>query len=299
MRQSAALAGLVVAATLGCRGGPRSGSGGDGSAAALALVEQGRFDEAISRVGQASDPESLYVLGRAWAGKARTMPLPTPQPGVPPPPEGLFKVEELTALGLLEKAVAAQPDHPGAQLALARLLAPHALAWAAAERAVGRAAAPRTSGPDASPERVLRAYADAMQADPAGTTAAEDLVRFAVAAGRLVEADAGYRELLRRRRQDPDLLVRYGDFLAGPKGSPDSALAQYAQALMWRPEDAATRLKMIEIHLQAADGHLRKQEYVSAEARLGEARRLGVEEGGTQRGRMREMEETLHEVRGR
>ena len=67
--------------------------------------------------------------------------------------------------------MAARPDHAGAQLAIAELLAPHALARVAAERDRGRVAgaAPPRGGADASPERVLRHYADAMQADPAAT----------------------------------------------------------------------------------------------------------------------------------
>ncbi len=282
------------------RGGERGASGRDGATAST-LLAQGRFDEAIARAGEGSDADSLYVLGAAWAGKAKLAPLPTPAPGAAVPAAGLFKTEELTALGFLERAVAARPDHVAAQLALAELLAPHALALAAAVREQARstvgASVPAT-GPDASIERVLRHYADAMQADPAATTAGEALIRFAVAAGRLDEADAAFRELLRRKREDPELLVRYGDFLAGPRANPDAALAQYAQALIWRADDAATRAKMVGIHLRAAAAHVAAQEYTSAEARLGEARRLGIEPGSPQAEQMRQIREALDEVRG-
>jgi hypothetical protein len=266
----------------------------------LALVEQGRFDEAITRAGSGSDPDSLYVLGRAWAGKARTAPLPTPAPGTVVPADALFKPEELTALGFFERAVAARPDHAAAQLAIAELLAPHALSRVSADRDRGGSPAPPpAAGPDASPERVLRQYADAMQADPAATESGEALIRFAVAAGRLAEADGAFQELLRRKREDPDLLVRYGDFLAGPRGTPEAALAQYAQALIWRSSDAATRAKMVDIHLRAAAAHLSAQEYAGAEARLGAARRLGFEADSPQANRARELDELIREVRGR
>ena len=99
---------------------------------------------------------------------------------------------------------------------------------------------------------MLRSFGDAMQADPAGIVAVEEMIRFATAAGRVSAADGGFQELVRRRREDPAVLVRYGDFLAGPGGNPDGALARYAQALIWRPDDTATRLKMAEIHLAAA-----------------------------------------------
>ncbi len=93
--------------------------------------------------------------------------------------------------------------------------------------------------------------------------------------------------------------MRYGDFLAGPRGTPEAALAQYAQALIWRSSDAATRAKMVDIHLRAAAAHLSAQEYAGAEARLGEARRLGFEAGSPQANRVRELEEAIREVRGR
>jgi hypothetical protein len=134
----AAAAVLLLGAS--CR---RDGAGPAGSADPLAeagrLVEQGRFDDAVALIGANSDPEALHLLGRAWMGKALSAPVPTPGPGSATPSGALLKVEEEQALGFLERAVAARPDHAGAQLALAELLAPHALALAAAP---GRAGAP-------------------------------------------------------------------------------------------------------------------------------------------------------------
>lgn len=297
-RTAAAAAVWCLLAGAACRREAAPGAGGTGaSREPLALVEERRYDEAIAGVGDASDPESLYVLGRAWAGKAAAAPVPAPEAGQTLPP---LKPEEMRALSFFERAVAARPDHAGAHLAIADLLAPHALARVEAERHLPRGGsfAP-PPGPDASPERVLRSYADAVQADLAGTEAGERLVRFATGAGRWAEADAAYQELLRRRREDPELLVRYGDFLAGPGANSDGALAQYAQALMWRPEDRATRLKMAEIYLRAAAVHLGKREYAAAEQRLRDARRLSFDQNSVQGALMRDLEQQLRDIRGR
>ncbi len=297
---SALVVSVLACGVGGCRRGAAGASAARDAGSAEALVEQGRFDEAIARVGGGTDPDSLYWLGRAWIGKSKAAPLPTPVPGALAPAEGLFKPEELTAVGFLERAATARPDHAGTQLALAELLAPHALARVAAERERKHAGGlPPATGPDASPERVLHCYADAMQADPAGTAAAEALIRFAVAAGRLVEADTAFQELLRRKREDPDLLVRYGDFLAGPRGTPEAALPQYAQALIWRPTDAATRAKIVDIHLRSAETSLSAQEYVGADARIAEAKRVGIEPGSPQAQKLQQLQAALAEVRRR
>jgi hypothetical protein len=292
---------VAVAALLSGPACRREAAGGAGPADSLAeagrLVEEGRFDDALKLLGPGDDSEALYLLGRAWMGKAGSAPAPTPAPGSPGPAAALLKVEEVQALGFLERAVAARPDHAGAQLALAELLAPHALALAATR---GRAAAPAAAGAtDLSVERVLRAYADASQADSAGTAALEGLIRFATEAGRLAEADAAYQELVRRRREDPGLLVRYGDFLAGPGGDPEAALAQYAQALIWRADDTKTRLKMADIHLAAARALLAKLQYSAAEVRVREARRFAVDPSSPQATRVAELEGRLREIRGR
>lgn len=294
-----AVTAAVAAASVlagGCRGAAKPGPGAQAARGPLALVEEKKYDEAIAAVGAASDPEALFVLGRAWAGKAALAPVPAPEPGQTLPP---LKPEEMTALGYLERVVAARPDHAGAHLAIGDLLAPHALALAEARRVSPPGSIAPPPGVDASAERVVRSYADAMQADPAGSDAAEKLVRFGMAAGRLAEADAAYQELLKRRREDPALLVRYGDFLAGVRGEPERALAQYAQALMWRPDDATTRLKMAEIYLQAAASHLAKREYASADQRIRDARGLGFDPSSPQGARMRDLEQQLRDIRGR
>jgi tetratricopeptide (TPR) repeat protein len=290
VRLLAAAGALVL--LLGCPRGAERGAAGDPLAEARALVEERRFDEAIAALADGTDAEALYLLGRAWAGKAETAPVPTPVPGTGAPALPLLKPEEERALDFFERAVAARPDHAGAHLGVAELLAPHALA------AAGRGGGAAPAG-DGGIDRVLGSYGRAIQADPAGTTAVEAMIGFATRAGRPSEADGAFQELVRRRREDPDVLVRYGDFLAGPGGNGDRALAQYSQALIWRPDDAATRVKMADIHLATAATLLAQRQYLTAEARLREARRFVADPASPQAARLGELEARLREIRGR
>jgi tetratricopeptide (TPR) repeat protein len=289
-RLAIAAGALLLVSAPGCRRDAPAAGGADPLAEPRALVHEGRYDDAIARLGSGADPESLYLLGLAWLGKAESAPVPTRAPGSALPAGAALKPDEEKALAFLERATASRPDHAGAHLATARLLAPHALVAAGARG---------SGGPDLSVDRVLRSFADAMQADPAEVVAVEEMIRFALAAGRLPAADGGFQELVRRRREDPGVLVRYGDFLAGPAGNPESALAEYAQALIWRPDDSATRLKMADIHLAAASALLLKLQYAAADARLREARRFVADPSSPQAARLRELEGRIREVRGR
>jgi tetratricopeptide (TPR) repeat protein len=279
------LSALVV---LGCeRNGGGPAAGGGVADEARALIERGEYDAALARLGDSTDAESLYLLGRAWAGKAR---LSGPARGQ------TLGLEEQQALAFLERAVEARPDHARAQLAMAELLAPHALATPAG--AGGKDTAPR---PGVTVARVLAAYGAAIQADPADTEAVERLIEFATRAGRAAEVEAGYREWVRRDRENPEVLVRFGDFLAGPGDDPQEALGVYAQALMWRPDDEATRLKIADIHMAAARGYLEADQYAGAEARLREARKyVGSGSGASpQASRLRALEARLADASGR
>jgi len=287
---------LLMAVACGRLGGSSAKPGADPLAELRALLGERRYDEVLARVGDATDADSLYLAGRAWAGKAESAPVPTPTPGAAAAASRM-KPEEERALAAYERAVAARPDFVDAQIAIAELLAPHALA------AVAAAPRPRAGAPSPPPdplvERVLRSYGGAVESDLSDTRAAEGLIDFATRAGRIGEADSAYQELIRRRREDPALLVRYGDFLAGAGGKPEAALAQYAQALIWHPDDAQTKQKMAEIHLAAAAAYLRNLEYVAAEQRLKEARRYTVDPASPQAARLHELEARLSEVRGR
>jgi tetratricopeptide (TPR) repeat protein len=280
------LAGLCLA--VGCARDTSRGGPGGPIEAARALIEQGDYDGALARLGGGTDAESLFLLGRAWAGKAA---------GAPRPPGGGLSPEEQQALDFLERAVAARPDHAEAHLAIAELLAPHV-------RSPGEPGAPAATpsamtGAPVTPDRVLEAYGAAIQADPADRASVEALIRFAIRMGRPAEAEAGFREAVKRDRENPDILVRFGDFLTGPGAKPEEALGIYAQALMWRPDDSATRLKIAAVHIEAARGHVGRREFVAAEVRLREARKNVVDPGSQQAADLREVAAELADLSGR
>ncbi len=305
-RRALAAAAVLLAVGAACARDQASSSAASGGADPLAeartLLRERRYDEVLARVGEATDPDSAYLAGRAWAGKAEGAPVPIAVPGVTAP-ASLMKPEEERALGFYERAVGARPAFTDAHIAIAELVAPHAAAAAAATAARlasrGRPATAVVGAPDPLVERVLHSYGNALQSDLGSTQAAEGLIAFATRVGRPGEVDAAFQELVRRRREDPALLVRYGDFLKGPGGKPEAALAQYAQALIWKPDDAATKQKMAEIHLAAAATHLRDLQYVAAEARLKQARRYTVDPASPQAARLTELEGRLRDVRGR
>jgi len=266
---------------------------------ARALIEQGQLDAALAKLAEAPEQaESLYLQGAAWARKAESAPLPTPPPlvsplakGAEPPTAPEFKPEELTALALFERVIAAQPDHALAHLALADLLAPHAARWhetAAAQRATSRrgkrqgpavAPTPAPGAPDFRVDRVIEGYWAALQADQAAKEAAVGLAQFCLRVGRLEDADAALRELIRRDKENPEHLVRYGDFLASQRKDPIAAVDQYRQALIWRPDDDEVRGRIADIFIAQGIEHYLKQEYASAEARFAEAERFITDRG--------------------
>jgi hypothetical protein len=297
-----ALVALLIAAAACSRDGAGGAKGGDALAEARSLLSEQRYDDALARLGDAAEPEAAYLAGRAWAGKAQAAPVPIGAAGGPPA-ASLLKPEEERALGFYEHAVAARPDYADAHVAIAELLAPHAVASAAARPGQAPASRSKHAAPAAPPDplvdRVLASYGNAMQSDLSGTQAGDALIAFATRVGRTSEADAAFQELVRRRREDQTLLVRYGDFLAGPAGKPEAALAQYAQALIWKPDDTATKLKMASIHLEAAAAYLRETQYVQAEARLKDARRYAVDPASPQAKRLAELEGRVRDIRGR
>lgn len=274
---------LVAALAAGCNGvGGGAGDAGGPLDGARALIDQGDYDGALAQLAGGSDPESLYLMGRAWAGKA--------QAGQPSPDGGLGP-EALQALDFLERAVAARPDHAGAQLAIAELLAPFV-----PSPSPGAKEGP---SPAVTAERVLSAYGAAVQADPAATDSVEALIRFATRVERYAEAEAAYQELTSRDRENADILVRFGDFLAGPAEKPDEATAVYAQALIWRPDDAATRAKVADIHIAAARAHVEEREWVAAEARIREARKNITDPTSAQAAELKRVERQKADLSGR
>jgi len=293
MRRVAAALGAVLVVAVGCRGPASEGpSGGGPHAEVRALIEQGQYDAALARLGDDTDAEALYLLGRAWAGKAGPPPIPVSE---------ALRPEEQQALDFFERAVAADPSHAEAQRAIGDLLGPHALAGLEEHKGARQkgAATPAPAPVGVSVDRVMRAYGAALQADMDDTVAVNSLIDFATRAGRTRDAATGFEELVRRDRENPDVLVRFGDFLAGPGGDPEGALARYAQALIWRADDKATRTKMARIHLDAASAHLEAREYPAAEMRLREGRKFAADPASPEALRAREIESALAEVRGR
>lgn len=260
---------------------------------ARTLIEQGQPEAALAKLAEApADAESLYLQGAAWARKAETAPLPTPAPVVAPLPRGAeapaaaeFKPEELTALEFFGKAVAARPDYARAQLSIAELLAPHAAhryetaqaaqrAWSRKGKRPDLALAPEPGVPDFRAERIVEAYRAALLGDPASKEAAVGLARFCLRVGRLEDAEAALRELINRDKENPEHLVRYGDFLVNQRKDPMGAVDQYRQVLIWRPDDDETRGKIADVFVAQGIEHYVKQEYAVAEARFAEAEKF-------------------------
>lgn len=281
-----------------------------------ALWEQGQLDAALSRLQEApDDPESLYFQGRVWARKAETAPLPTPPPVMGDVPKGTsaapapeFKPEELQALGLFEKAVSARPDLGRAHLAIAELLGPHAIRRHDRQRALaaapgrrrGRAEPPPPEGDargvDYGVERIIRSFDQAAQVDETGRAAADGLVAFGTRVGRLDAAESGFRHLLQRVRENPDPLIRYGNFLLEQKKDGDAAIEQYRQALIWKPDHEATRLRIADIYLARGAEHFGKQQFAVADAEFKQAAKW-VAPGSSQEEQLRSYQKRLLEIR--
>jgi tetratricopeptide (TPR) repeat protein len=278
-----------------------------------ALLDQGQFDAAITRLQQASsNADAAYYQGVAWTRKAETAPLPTP---VPAPPEARhltasrvpeFKPEELSALEMFAKAVSLQPNHAPAHFATAELLAMHSArryelgAIATRRPAHGKAPAepaPAEGEPDYSPEKVLSEYRAAIQADPTSKPMVEALVRFAVRVGRLEDAKAGYDELVHRDKENPEPLVRYGDFLVSQMHDRQGAIESYRQALIWRPDDDTTRSKLADIYITMGIEAFARREYATAEARFQDAEKYVTDKNSPQGLKIQDHQARLREIR--
>jgi tetratricopeptide (TPR) repeat protein len=257
------------------------------------LLGAGRADEVLTRFQGNGTPEGLLLLADAWAKKAETAPLPTPETAPPDSPRGFvpatpeFKPEELRAIEHYEKAAAALPEDPRPSLGLATVLAPHAVRRYEAAQAVPTAApkpikgrpteAPTTPpppppGPDFSAARVSAAYRKAAEksTDAQGL---EALYSFAVRTGQLDDADWALQQRMRRDNENTDHILRYGDFLRDVKKDSMSAISAYRQILIWHPEDAAAKSRIADIYLDLGGVHYQKGEYASAEARYEDARK--------------------------
>ena len=297
-------AALVTALVLcGCQG---AGVPGGGAAAGGAGPEHAN---------------AMYDEGVSWAKKAEMAPLPTPPPltaplpkGAEPPPAPEFKPEEVQAVSFFEKAIAAEPSDPRPHLALAHLLAPHSLhrieleeqaAWRKKPpRGKGRATppppppTPDPSGIDYTVARVVRAYQAAIQNDPSRQPV-EALVTFAIQAKDLESAEGALQELVKRVKESPEPFLRYGDFMLNVKKDQDGAIEQYRQALIWRPDDEATRAKVAGIYIgMGAEAYAQKQ-YAIAQTHFANAVKYVTDKTSPEGVKVQDYLTRLREIRGR
>jgi predicted Zn-dependent protease len=98
-------------------------------------------------------------------------------------------------------------------------------------------------------------------------------LEFSTRVGRVDDVDQALQELLRREKEKPEPLVRYGDFLASQRKDPMGAIEQYRQALIWKPDDSATRAKIADIYIGQGIDFYAKNQYSIAEARLLDAQK--------------------------
>jgi tetratricopeptide (TPR) repeat protein len=286
-----------------------------------ALLEQGRLDDALARLQDAAgDAEGLYLQGRVWAKKAETAPLPTPPPVASPLPRGAaapaapeFKDEELRALDAYQKAIAARPDLGEAHLAVAELLVPHAVRHLDRQRSAPAPRSRRRGGrlePPAPPvgaatsnggvefgaDRIVAEYSAAARSPQVARAAADGLIAFGTRAGRLDAAEAGYKQLLELVKEKPEPFVQYGNFLREHKGDGDAAIEQYRQALIWKSDDEATRLRIADIYLARGADHFGKQHFALATEAFKQAAKW-VAPGSTQEAQLRSYQRQLLEIR--
>ena len=210
------------------------------------------------------------------------------------------------------------PELAPAHLALAQLLAPHAIRFherqqeaqaarpreASARRRPGRGAPSEPPlptpepGVDYSPERVAREYTLAMRGD-SGRPSVEALIAFAVKTGRLDDAELGYQELIRRVKESGEPLAKYGDFLVREKKDPVAAIEQYRQALIWSPSDDVTRSKLANIFLTRGLDYFNQQHYAMADAQFTEAAKYIADRDSPQGRILTEHQAKLREIRVR
>jgi hypothetical protein len=315
--QTPLVAALAAAAALAgaCSHLPGS-SGADSSLSGpvrdgKALLDSGQLDGALAELQKApTDPDSLYYQGLAWTKKAASAPLPTPPPPPNPAPRGWqplpapeLKDEEIQAAQAFEKAIAARPESAAPHLALAQLLAPHAAhQHDLAEEAARHKKTPVPVAPlpvDMSVDRVVRAYELAMQADPAESTTVDELIRFGRRVGRLDAAESGFKEMVHRKKEKETAppLTRYGDFLAEDKKDPLGAIEQYREALIWVPDDDATRSKVAAIYLKMAAEAYGKQQYSVADDQLKDASKYITDRSSPQAQQLEDYRSKLRSIR--
>jgi tetratricopeptide (TPR) repeat protein len=249
----------------------------------------------------------LVIQARDQLQRAESAPVPTPLPPPSPLPRGWkpmpppeLKPEEVEAIRLLEQAASAAPARREAHELLVRVLEPGALRQH--ERALaarGKKApppGPPDQGVDSSPARVARAYRAGVEAGAAELL--EPMIAFASRVDDLDTMDWAHREVIRRARENDIIAptLRYADFLRDRRRDLIAAAEQYRNALIWTPEDAATRAKVADIYLGLAKDHYARREYAGAEVRLGEAAKF-VDPGSPHDAVLQDYRQRLADIR--
>lgn len=285
---------------------------GGAAGQALSLLQAGQLDEALARLDASTgDADQLAVLGAVWAKKAEAAPLPTPPPlpspapkRATPPPAPEFKPEELTALGFLDSALQAKSGHPIASLALAQVLAPHALRRFDLEKAAAQkkgrektALPPVAGGPDFAPERIVEAFRAAVTGTPTSQEPIQKMFEFASRVERFDDAQWALDELLKREREKPEPLVRYGDFLRDHRKQPHQAIERYREALMWRPDDEAVLARIADIYIGEGIEAFDNRQWAVSQARLQEAQKYVKNPNSPQGLRIRDYQSRLASIR--
>lgn len=291
------LPGLCVLLASGCAPGGDEASTSDG-AAVRALIDAGRFDEALERVGAASGPEARLLAGLALAGKARAAEIPA---------SGVASPEARQAVATLDQVTAPAASRAEAQLAKAELLAPFAAAAVAPpdENAtptptpapVEEGAEPTpTPEPPVAVETVVEAFRIAVGDEATRLRALDAFAAFCLDAACQDAVDQSFGELVERLPQDQELPALYGAFLVST-GDRARALEQYGIALIWRPDDPELRGRVADIHLDQAYDHLEWGEYPQAEKAFQESRAYIPSNQSPQWRRLKEGLERLDRIR--
>jgi tetratricopeptide (TPR) repeat protein len=115
--------------------------------------------------------------------------------------------------------------------------------------------------------------------------------------GRLEDARSGYEELLRRDNENPQARVQFGDFLVSQLKDRAAAIEAYRQALIWRPDDEATRSKLADIYIAMGMEHYARQEWAAAQARFVEAEKYVSDRNSPQGLKIQDHQNRLREIR--
>ena len=113
------------------------------------------------------------------------------------------------------------------------------------------------------------------------------------------EHNRALQELVKRVKESPEPFLRYGDFLITVKKDPETAIEQYRQALIWRPDDEATRAKVAGIYVDMGAQAYAAKQYAVAQSRFNEAAKYVTDKSSPQGLKVQDYQGRLREIRGR